>query len=147
MVAAVRLLAVAVLSLALLPAAAPGATVDRDTETGVITIVDREVATADDITVERTPTLDVISRVGGDLINNSIDCDGGGADPIECPLGTSLAVDLGEGDDTFSASTDAPPISVAGGIGNDEIATGDGDDVLAGGEGDDLLNGGLGVDD
>ena len=145
--AALRLLALTVVGVALFPAAAPGATVDRDTETGVITIVDREVATADDITVERTPTVDVISRVGGDLDNPSIDCDGGGADPVECPPGTSFAVDLGEGDDRFSASAGTSPISVAGGIGNDEIATGDGDDVLAGGEGDDLLNGGLGIDD
>ena len=55
-----RLLSIAVLGLAWLPAAAPGATVDRDPDTGVITIVD-DVATADDITVERTATLDIVA--------------------------------------------------------------------------------------
>ena len=41
----------ALLALALVPASASAATVERDTETGVITIVD-DVATADDILVD-----------------------------------------------------------------------------------------------
>ena len=46
--AAARSVAIAVVGLALLPAAALGASVNRDTETGVLTIVD-DVAAADDI--------------------------------------------------------------------------------------------------
>jgi hypothetical protein len=143
--AALRLLAVAVAGLALLPAPAPGATVDRDTETGVITILD-DLATADDLAVERTTTLDIISRVGGDLTNNSGECNAV-AETVQCPRGSSLAVDLRDGDDRFRAIAVTAAISVAGGIGDDDIATGDADDVLAGGPGNDTLNGGAGTDD
>jgi Putative metal-binding motif/RTX calcium-binding nonapeptide repeat (4 copies) len=143
--ATLRSLAVAVLGLALLPAAAAGATVDRDTQTGVITIVD-DVATADDILVERTAALDIVSRAGGGLTNNSSECTTVG-ETVQCPKGTSVAVDLGAGNDRFRAAGIADPISVAGGTGNDDLATSGGNDVLAGGPGDDTLKGNSGVDD
>ena len=138
-----RLLSIAVLGLAWLPAAAPGATVDRDPDTGVITIVD-DVATADDITVERTATLDIVAGAG--LTHFSGECTVV-AETVECPLGSSVAVDLGEEDDRFTAPDMPAPISVAGGPGNDEITTGLADDVLAGGPDDDILDGGAGTDD
>jgi hypothetical protein len=145
MVAGLRLLAIALLGLALLPAAALGATVDRDAGTGVITIVD-DLATADDIAVNRTATLDIVSRAGGGLTNNGGCADGAGG-TVECQRGTSIAVDLGDGNDTFSAVAVASPISVAGGSGDDIIDTSDGNDVLAGGAGNDTLQGKSGVDD
>jgi hypothetical protein len=144
--AAFRALAVAVLAFTLLPAGAPAATVDRDTETGVITIID-DVAALDDITVQRTTALDIISRAGGGLTNNSGECALGVGGTVECPQGSSIAVDLGAGDDRFRSIAVSATISVAGGLGRDDIATSGGDDVLAGGPDNDSLNGGAGVDD
>jgi hypothetical protein len=66
---------------------------------------------------------------------------------INCPLSTSVAVNLGGGNDTFGAIAMPVPISVAGGPGNDDIATSGGPDVLAGGPGDDTLQGNSGIDD
>ena len=138
--AATRSLAVAALALALVPAGAAAATVDRDTVTGVITIVG-EANDADAITVEPAATADVITRAGGGLTNNSGECTGGGADPVSCPRGSSFAVDLGDGNDSFDARAISAPISVAGGPGNDNIAGSLGPDVLAGGPGNDTLRG------
>ena len=137
---ALRCLAVAVAGLALLPAVASAAFVDRDDETGVITIVG-EATDADEILVERTSMFDIVSRTGANLTNNSGVCTGGGADPVVCPRGTSISVDLGAGNDRFRASTVGAPISVAGGDGNDDLQTGPGRDVLAGGPGADTLDG------
>jgi hypothetical protein len=143
--AVLRLFVVATLGLVLLPAGAPGATVDRDALTRIITIVD-DVAADDDIGVNRTATLDIIS--GGGLVNNSGDCADGAGGTVECPRDTtSIAVDLGGGNDRFRVNGVASPISVAGGSGNDDIATSGGNDVLAGGPGDDILRGNSGVDD
>jgi hypothetical protein len=142
-----RLLAIAIalLGLASLPAGASAATVDRDTETGVITIVD-DVGTADDIRVTRAAGVDTVSR-DGVLTNNSGDCTQLAADKVGCPQGSSIAVDLGDGNDLFSADAVAAPISVSGGLGNDIIAGSGGNDVLAGGPGNDTLKGNSGVDD
>jgi hypothetical protein len=144
-----RLLAIAIalLGLASLPAGASAATVDRDTETGVITIVD-DVGIADDILVARSGGVDTISRVGGGLTTNSEPpCTDDGGNTVSCPAGSSFAVDLGAGDDTFRTSGVPAPVSVAGGPDNDLLGGGEGNDVLAGGPGNDSLNGGGGVDD
>jgi hypothetical protein len=142
--AARRSLAIAGLALALLPAGALGATVDRDADTGIITIVDAD-AVADDILVDRTDTQDTVSRTGG-FTSTPGDCDVDG-DTVACPIGRGFAVDLGGGNDRFRVDNVADPISVAGGDGNDEIATSGGPDVLAGGAGDDSLRGNSGIDD
>jgi hypothetical protein len=102
---------------------------------------------ADDILVERTSMFDIVSRAGGGLANNTGDCTGGNADPVVCPRATSLAVDLGAGNDRFRAPTVNAPISVAGGDGADDLATGGANDVLAGGAGNDTLEGGGGIDE
>jgi Putative metal-binding motif/RTX calcium-binding nonapeptide repeat (4 copies) len=63
-------------------------------------------------------------------------------------LSVPLAVDLGDGDDTFTAeATVSGPLSIAGGLGVDRLTGGSGGDVLAGGDGNDILNGRGGVDD
>ena len=144
MAAALRLLALALIGVGLLPTAALGARVDHDTLTGVTTIVD-DLATADDIRVRRAATVDVISRTGGGLTNPSGTCATVGA-TVECPRGSSLAVDLGNGNDRFRADAVGSPISVAGGSGDDDIATSGADDVLAGGPDDDTLRGNSGID-
>jgi hypothetical protein len=143
---AVRCLVVAVAGLFLLPGVAPGATVERDVDTGVITVLG-QAADADDILVERTSMFDIVSRAGGGLVNNSSDCTGGGADPVLCPRGSSFAVDLGDGNDRFRAPTVGSPISIAGGAGNDDLQGGGAADVLAGGAGNDTLDGGTDVDE
>jgi Ca2+-binding RTX toxin-like protein len=61
----------------------------------------------------------------------------------------SIAVFLGTGDDTFSASTRGDitePLWVEGNNGNDTITGGAGNDVLVGGNGDDAILGGAGAD-
>jgi hypothetical protein len=140
-------IAIALLGLAVLPARALGVSINRDAETEVITIVD-DTATTDDILVARSGGFDRISRVGGGLVPFSDDCsDDAGGTLIVCPEGSSIAVDLGPGNDRFRADAIASPISVAGGTGDDDIATSGGPDVLAGGAGDDILRGNSGVDD
>lgn len=88
--AAARSVAIAVVGLALLPAAALGASVNRDTETGVLTIVDDDSNAVDDnIVVERVGgTTDQVRGAG--LTNDSSDCTAAGA-AINCPLSTSVA--------------------------------------------------------
>jgi hypothetical protein len=122
------------------------ATVDNDPATGVITIVE-DVAAADDITVERTSTEDVVSRAGGGLNAGFEGNCTEGPNTVTCPRGSSFSVDLGDGADRFRAPTVNSPISVAGGPGADDLATGSGADVLAGGADGDTLNGGSGVDE
>ena len=94
--------------LALLPAAALGASVNRDTETGVLTIVDDDsVAVDDTIVVERVGgTTDQVRGAG--LTNDSSDCTTAGA-AIDCPLSTSVAVNLGGGNDTLRRHRHAGP--------------------------------------
>jgi hypothetical protein len=138
-------LTAAVLALAALPAAAQAVVVDRDSTTGVITIVD-DSEVFDDITVERTAMFDVITSASGTPTTNSADCTVV-AETVQCPPGTSLSVDLRGGDDRFEAMTMQIPVSVAGGDGNDQLRTGDGRDVLAGGPGNDTLNGRRNVDE
>jgi len=144
--AASRSVAIAVVALALSPAVALGASVNRDTETGVLTIVDGDGNAVDDtIVVERVGgTTDQVRGAG--LTNDSSDCSTAGA-AINCPLSTSVAVNLGGGNDTFGAIAMPVPISVAGGPGNDDVATSGGPDVLAGGPGDDTLRGNSSIDE
>jgi hypothetical protein len=146
--AAARSIVIAAVGLALLPAAALGATVGSDTGTGILTIVD-DLGAADAITVTRTPTLDVVSHDGGTLTlsGDPGNCQDAPGDTIECPVSTSIAVDLGAGNDRFRAVAIPDPISVAGGSGNDDIGTSGGPDVLAGGSGDDILQGNSGIDE
>jgi hypothetical protein len=142
---ALRLLAVAAVALALLPAGASGAIVDRSTETRVITIRG-EATDLDDITVQHAGIRDVITRVGAGLTDNSGTCTAV-TDGFDCPAGSSFAVDLGDGNDRFEALGVNVPISVAGGDGNDELRTSNGADVLAGGLGNDVMRGNAGIDD
>ena len=138
---------VAVLALGLLPTAAAGdVSVNRDADTGILTLVEFAAA-PDQITVEQTPGQHRIRSTG--VLND----DSGGAclpgDPgeLRCPLGTSIAVDLGEGNDRFTPVSVTTRISVAGGNGSDVLTGGASHDVLAGGPGNDTLTGGAGVDD
>jgi Putative metal-binding motif/RTX calcium-binding nonapeptide repeat (4 copies) len=144
--ATLRLIALSLFALALIPAGASAATVDRDTGTGVITIVD-DVPAANTILVVRSGGTDTITDEAGGLANNSGDCSDDGGTTVTCPASTSLAVDLGDGNDRFRADAIPSPISVAGGAGNDDIGTSGGNDVLAGGPGDDTLRGNSAVDE
>ena len=94
---ALRCLAVTVAGLALVPAAAQAARVDRDPVTGVITIVDDVGGRRDDIHRRaRAGEIDSISRVGGGLTNGTaMACEPDGGGRSGACVGTSFAVDLG----------------------------------------------------
>jgi hypothetical protein len=145
---ALRCLAVVTAGLALTPAAASAAVVDRDAATGVIMIVD-DVGVADDIQVTQAPTIDTITNAGaGGLVENSGTCQQPQVNgPVTCDPGSSFSVDLGDGVDRFRATGGTSPISVAGGDDADELSTDGGNDVLAGGAGGDTLLGNGGVDE
>lgn len=142
---AVRCLAAALIWLAALPALAHAATVDNDPAKGIITIV-AATGDTDDINVAQTPLADVVSAAAPLTPGVSGNCTGGPPTVVTCPLGTSIAVDLGDGNDRFTTSSVTVPVSVAGGDGNDTLSGGAVGDVLAGGPGNDTLNGGGGVD-
>src|SRR3954451_24866863 len=110
--AAARSVAIAVVALALMPAVALGASVNRDTETGVLTIVDAaSVAVDDSIVVERVGgTTDEVRGAG--LSNDSSDCTTAGA-AIDCPLSTSVAVNLGGGNHRLGANAPPAPLHAA----------------------------------
>ncbi len=59
---------------------------------------------------------------------------------------TSIEVDCGDGDDTFTAGAGVGPVYVNGGLGNDTITGGDFNDTLTGAAGRDLIHGGGGDD-
>ena len=70
----------------------------------------------------------------------------GGPDIVTCPTAQSISIDLGDGNDSLTASGVSIPLLVAGGNGEDELTGGNADDVLAGGADDDTLAGGPGFD-
>jgi len=141
---ALRCLVVILVGLALVPGVAyADATVERDPGTGLIEIVGNGLA--DDITLAREATEDVITRAGGGL--TALGACTGGPNTVRCPRGSSFSIDLAGGADRLRAPTIGSPVSVAGGAGADDLATGNGADVLAGGADGDTLNGGPGVDE
>jgi hypothetical protein len=135
---------VALLSLLLLPAGAAAAiTVDRDATTGILTIVGDSAV--DNVGMARSGGFDRVTDPAG-VTDNSGVCTTI-TNGVSCPQGTSIAVDLGGGNDSFAADAIPVSISVAGGAGDDTIATSGGSDVLAGGPGNDTLRGNSGIDD
>jgi hypothetical protein len=148
MAVALRSLAIAALGILVLPAAALGnATVDLDATVGLITITDDTAS--DTITVRQDGNEQVITIPSPATVTNLGDCTNNGAQEVRCPrqTNTSLSVDMGDGDDTFSAPSVTDPIAVAGGNQNDTLTGGADRDVLAGGAGNDTLNGLGGIDD
>jgi hypothetical protein len=145
MAIALRCFAIAALGLFLLPAVAlADATVARDPDSGILTITDN--ASPDEITVSQTATQHIVHLSSGSLTVNA-DCNNVGGNAV-CPIASSIAVDMGAGDDTITVGSSVTvPVSLAGGAGNDTLNGGPGPDVLSGGDGVDHLNGFGGVDD
>lgn len=141
----------------------PATTIGRDAATTVIDGLGAQVrihngsagdriavtgtAGADVVVFEGSPSVDVVSAVasGTDVV----------VDGITPGLTVSLAsvealgVDLGPGDDTFTAAGNLAPLTtlwVAGAGGNDTLSGGNGADILDGGPGADRLDGNQGVD-
>src|SRR4051812_17749139 len=101
---ALRCLTVAMLALVALPVAAHAANVDRDQSSDILSIVDN-AGVDDDILEERTSMFDIISDHSATATMTmsttaddvcTLDAD---ADVVTCPRSSSLAVDLGDGDD------------------------------------------------
>ena len=59
---------------------------------------------------------------------------------------TSIQVDLGDGNDSFTAGADVQAVYVNGGLGNDSISGGPGNDTLTGAAGKDRIDGNAGDD-
>jgi hypothetical protein len=143
MAIALRSLAIAALGLVLAPAAAFGVNVDITAE-GILTLQDNGgVANA----ISVGPTANTINDANGGLTPNPPNCPGS-ATSVTC-TGTvsSIAVDLGGGNDNFTADGIGVPVGVSGGPGTDSLTGGEANDVLAGGSGDDTLTGRGGVDE
>jgi hypothetical protein len=149
MAIALRCLAIAVLGLCLLPAAALGdKSVSMDPDFHILTVHQLNPDTDDDrITVRQTVTNTIVSATSVSLSGEGI-CDvTGPTNEVSCPLATSIAIDLGEGNDRLRTIDVTVPVSATGGAGSDDLEGGAGNDVLAGGPGGDTLNGLGGVDD
>jgi hypothetical protein len=164
--ALLRCVAVTLLVFAVLPMPALGADVQRDDDTGIITIRDFD-GVPDSIAVSVDGDAHVITSNPNGVIATGGECAQNGNAEVRCTEGSSiaatlaggddtlideavtvpLAVDLGDGADTFIANGVSVPVSVAGGPGDDTLDGGSGGDVLAGGGDDDDLDGHGGVDD
>jgi hypothetical protein len=145
MAIALRCFAIAALGLLLVPTVAFGnATVARDATSGILTIVDD--ASSDTVSVAETSTEHLVAIAAPSTLTANADCTLVGA-IVHCPRASSIAVDLGAGNDTWGATGVTTPISVDGGAGIDKISGGLGPDVLSGGDDNDTLNGFGGVDD
>jgi hypothetical protein len=147
-----RALAIAALGIMLVPAVALGnADVTRDAS-GILTVTDDfNGAVGDSITISQTGSGHVITMntPGQSLVSSDGSCSPPGTTQITCmPTATSIAVDMGQLDDTVTvASNVTVPVSIAGGSGNDTLNGGPEPDVLSGGDGNDRLTGFGGVDD
>jgi hypothetical protein len=143
MVAVARCCALALVVFGLATSPAFAATIQRDATTNILTILDN-VGTGETLTIEQTSTVHRITDTNG-VTDLSGACQGGG-NSFDCPLGTSIAVDLGGGTDTLNTIDVTVPISAAGGDGNDTLFGGAARDTLAGGPDNDTLDGGGGID-
>jgi hypothetical protein len=140
-------IAAALLGSALLPASALGAaTIEVDSQLPLVRVLGD--ADVDRINIEETTSLYIVSREGGGLTSST--CTPLPLSPetrFSCPRQAGLAIDLGAGDDRLTTTRVTDPISVFGGLGDDDLSGGGGADVLAGGFGNDALNGQGGVDE
>ena len=144
MVFAVRCCVLGLVVLGLATPAASAATVDRNGATGILTILDN--AGVDEVlTIEQTSGVHRITDSAG-ITDLSGVCPATDTNQVECPLGTSIAVDLGAGTDTLTTVNLLAPISAAGGTGSDTLFGGAARDTLAGGPDNDTLNGSGGID-
>jgi Ca2+-binding RTX toxin-like protein len=156
------LLASVAAALALLPGAASAATVARD-GSGALTYTAAAGAT-NSVNVQQLDeqTGDItFYTAGGDTITTiAAGCapsDIWPGEVVTCTPGSSVRVELGDGDDRGVVSDDVSvPVTLAGGPGSDllddgpkanTLDGGPGDDRLTGGAGDDILLGGEGNDD
>ncbi|MBE2320592.1 lytic murein transglycosylase [Solirubrobacter sp. CPCC 204708] len=72
-------------------------------------------------------------------------CTVAGAGRVTCPAAARFAVELGDGDDTFTTSVTVP-VTVGDGAGRDLVTGGGGADVFLAGAGNDTYAGGAGTD-
>ena len=123
------------------PAAAPA---------GAEILVRGDTAAPDDnIDIAQSGSTYTFTRRGGQAISpDTAGCTQNGPSQVICNQAVpSIAVDLGDGNDTLTTLGVTTPLLIAGGPGNDTLDGGAGTDVLDGGDGNDALDGGAGVDD
>ncbi len=88
----------------------------------------------------------VLNRVGGRYIVSRTGSSAQDPETFSVSAINAIQVDLGDGDDSFVASSDAQAVYVNGGSGNDTISGGNGNDTLTGASGLDSIYGGGGND-
>lgn len=103
---------------------------------------------ANDVTISSSGSVHTVTDRGVATLQPGSSCQATG-DPqtVTCnaPAVTAATIDLGAGDDRFTATSDLDFL-VIGGDGNDSIGGGTGNDVLRGGLGTDSVAGGGGID-
>jgi Ca2+-binding RTX toxin-like protein len=141
----------------------PATTIGRDAATTVIDGLGAQVrvrngsagdriavtgtAGSDVVVFEGSPSTDLVSAVAGgtDVVVDGITP----GLTVSLTAVEALGIDLGAGDDTFTATGNLAPLTtfwVAGGAGNDTLSGSNGGDLLDGGPGADRLDGNQGVD-
>src|SRR5205085_9671244 len=87
---------------------------------------------ADTVTIAKSDAKYVVTRAGDDpdMLGN-----------FDIAKVNSIQVDLGDGNDVFSAGPGVPGLYVNGGLGDDIISGGDGNDTLTGAAGKDRIDG------
>ena len=114
----------------------------------IVIVADRAAVTNEDITVAQVGNGIVVRENGTTPITTTgPDC-GVAANTVTCnAIPDGIQVDLGDGNDTFTAEAVAKPVQVAGGLGDDRLTGGSGPDVVSGGAGKDTLTGLAGLDE
>ena len=117
-------------------------------DSNLVILVDRAAVTDEDITVAQVGNGIVVRENGTTPITTTGPTCGVAANTVTCnAIPDGIQVDLGDGNDKFTAEAVATPVQVAGGLGNDELTGGSGPDVVSGGAGNDTLTGLAGMDE
>lgn len=139
------------------PAAASASASGASVTGGVLTVAAPGSSDANVVTITSSNGSIVVADQGVAAVAAGAGCKSTGPREVSCSATgiTSIAVELGDGDDSASVSLFSVPVAIDGGPGNDMIAGGamsdrlvggPGSDTISGGWGDDLLDGGAGGD-
>ena len=117
-------------------------TVQRNSTTGNLEVLDAAMQPVDAIPSIQASTLTTLNIFAGDS-DNSIDVSR--LTSSEFSALTTIVIESGDGDDVITGSDDFAELIDAD-DGNDTINAGAGNDTIDGGDGDDVINGGAGAD-
>src|SRR3954451_8855527 len=93
----------------------------------IVILADRDAVTNENITVAQVGNGIVVRENGTTPITTSGPTCGAAANTVTCnAIPDGIQVDLGDGNDKFTAEAVAKPVQVAGGLGNDQLTGGSG---------------------